>query len=277
TSSLLTGVLRIEPANPLVQVGATVQLTAIGRYDDGSEAPIPQASVAWSSANTAVATITNGAGGGVATGRTPGQSTITATVSQSGVSPNSATTVLTVTDNVCTGPLLASAGATAVDATNMACIACSVANKDNAIDSDPATVATLQLQLGLLAGEVSLTALQQENLPLILGGRPAGFLISRPAALPLSAEVLNQLRIATVRRDGANLVEVESFTEAQTLRLTLLGQIGGVDTALVSVNTTAGQDYEGVRVALTSGVATLLSSVNVNSSCATAMLPVTAP
>ncbi|HSW11702.1 MAG TPA: Ig-like domain-containing protein [Solimonas sp.] len=277
TNAVLTSVLRIEPASPLVIVGGTVQLVAIGRYSDNSEAQIPQSSVAWTSGTPAVATITNGSSGGVATGVAQGESTITATVAGAG----SATTVLTVTDSLCTGPLLASAGATTVTASNVACLGCTVTQPENAIDNDLATSATLSQPLGLLAGEVSIAAVQSAALPLIAGGRPAGFLISRPAALPLSLEVLNQLRIATVVRGaGDTLIEVESFTQGPdtipgVLRLTLLGAIGGVETALVTVNTTAGNDYAGVRAAFTSGVATLLGSVNVNSSCATATLPVT--
>jgi len=281
SEAILTSVLRVEPANPVIQKGATQQFTAIGRYNDGVERTIPQASVAWTSGTTTVATMSpDGDAGGLATGVAPGQSVITATVTQAGLSPNSASTTLTVTDDLCTGPLLASDEATTVVATNAPCLACSVQDEANAIDADPASVAVMQIQLGLLAGEVSLTAVQRTGNDKIPGGGQAGFLISRPAAIPLSLEVANQLRIATVVRNAdGTLTEVESFQQGPdtvpgVLRLTLLGQIGGIETGLVTVQTTAGQDYDGVRVALTTGALTLLSTVNVNSSCATATLPV---
>lgn len=283
SNAMLASFLRVEPVNPIIMVDATQQFRAIGRYSDNVERPIPQASVAWTSGTPAVATMSaDGDGGGLATGEAPGESLITATVTQAGLNPNSRSTTLTVTDDLCTGPLLAVNEATTVVATNAPCLACSVTDEANAIDADPASVAVMQIQLGLLAGEVSLTAVQKTGNAKIPGGDPAGFLISRPAALPLSLEVLNQLRIATVVRNAdGTLTEVESFQQGPdtvpgVLRLTLLGQIGGIDVGLVTVDTTDGQDYDGVRAALTTGVATLLSTVNINSSCARATLPAAA-
>jgi uncharacterized protein YjdB len=79
---VLTG-LSVGPQSPNIQQGTTLQMSAIGTYDDGSTKTLTSG-VFWSSDNMAVAPITSG---GRVTGTSSGTATITASESaQSGTS-----------------------------------------------------------------------------------------------------------------------------------------------------------------------------------------------
>jgi hypothetical protein len=79
---VLTG-LTVGPQSPNIQQGTTLQMSAIGTYDDGSTKTLTSG-VFWSSDNTNVAPITSG---GRVTGASSGTATITASASaQSGTS-----------------------------------------------------------------------------------------------------------------------------------------------------------------------------------------------
>jgi plastocyanin len=81
----------VTPSTPSVNVGATVQLSATARDQNGSAMPgLPGPS--WSSSSTSVATISSG----LVTGVSPGQATITATIA-SGATTRTATATVTVT------------------------------------------------------------------------------------------------------------------------------------------------------------------------------------
>ena len=68
----------VGPVSPSISVGATQAFVATGTYSDGSTKNLT-ISVAWTSVNTSVATISNAAGSqGVATAVTSGSSLITA-------------------------------------------------------------------------------------------------------------------------------------------------------------------------------------------------------
>src|SRR5271157_3574872 len=74
------GSIYITPSTATVSVGNTQQLTATGKYSDGSTGTISGSSVGWSSSDDTVATITSG---GLVTGVKVG--TATMTVSDQGV------------------------------------------------------------------------------------------------------------------------------------------------------------------------------------------------
>src|SRR5215470_2269064 len=81
----------ITPVNPTINVGQSQQFIATGHYSDGSTQDLTK-TAHWSSSSSGVATINNGiSGGGLATGKGVGSTTITATFQ--GVSD---TTTLTV-------------------------------------------------------------------------------------------------------------------------------------------------------------------------------------
>jgi plastocyanin len=70
--------ITVTPANTTIAPGNTEQYMATGHVSDNTDADITN-QVTWDSSNTAVATISNAAGSqGLATGVTPGTSTITA-------------------------------------------------------------------------------------------------------------------------------------------------------------------------------------------------------
>jgi uncharacterized protein YjdB len=75
TAALTVSSIAVSPATAAVAVGATQQFIAVATYSDNSTAIITS-SAAWTSSNTAVATVLNT---GVATGVTAGTATMTAT------------------------------------------------------------------------------------------------------------------------------------------------------------------------------------------------------
>lgn len=261
----------------------TSQCTAFAQPAGAGSAPQarPASEFDWTSSDAAKATVDPT---GKVTGVAQGTTTITATL-KPGVFPaitnandRKASAPITVTGEVCTGPLLASAGATTASAASLACIGCSVSNPNNAIDGDESTAAVMSQPLGLLAGTLSLDTVQQQGLPNIVSGGPAGFLIQQPAGMLLSLELVNQITVSTLRRNasgGLDVVQTGSG-RSNTLRLTLLGMLGDNTTAFVGVTTpapTPDNGYDGLRLTFTSGIATALGTVNVFSACATATLP----
>jgi hypothetical protein len=86
----LVGIV-ITPVNPTSSVGQTQQFTATGHYSDGTTQDLTK-TAHWSSSSSGVATINNGiSGGGLATGKGAGSTTITATFQ--GVSDSTTLTV----------------------------------------------------------------------------------------------------------------------------------------------------------------------------------------
>lgn len=80
--------LTLTPANPAVAPGATLQLTALGNFSDGTHLDLT-AQVTWTSGTPAVATMS----GGVVSGVAPGTSIITATYERLSISASTQLTV----------------------------------------------------------------------------------------------------------------------------------------------------------------------------------------
>jgi uncharacterized protein YjdB len=93
TAAVLTSIA-VTPANPSIALGTTAQLTATGTYSDNTTQDLT-GSVVWSSADTGIATVSNGLSTSVAVGST----TITATDPMTNVAGS---TTLTVTAAVLT-------------------------------------------------------------------------------------------------------------------------------------------------------------------------------
>lgn len=256
---------RITPDPANVAIEASLQLAVIGRYSDGSEAQVPHEDLTWSIANPTIASV---GATGVAIGREQGGSVVTAALRQPpATGAGSLSAPLTVTDAVCTGPLLASQGATVASATvPVLCLACTVSDEPFAIDNDLGTAAALNVSLGLLGGYAELSARASVPLAAPAAGQRAGFIVSRPPGELLSLALLGGVEIATV--DGSGEV-VESATTFDGLRLTLLGAyIIGQDAYLLSMPVS--QPFQGLRVRMNAGLATAAESLQVNSSCAVA-------
>ncbi|MGH3582603.1 MAG: Ig-like domain-containing protein, partial [Mycobacterium sp.] len=130
TAAELQSLLRIEPPTAVVAKGRTVEFQAIGKYTDGSEVPVQDSSLTWSSSAVAAATVD---ANGIATGVDPGTATISAKLNSNG---STVSGTLIVTSEVCTAPLLKADKATADSSVSGLCVLCGVSNPDNVIDAD---------------------------------------------------------------------------------------------------------------------------------------------
>ena len=89
----------INPASATVAVNNTVQLTAYGKYSDGSQSKISGDSVSWSSSNTNVAEVSPG---GLVTGVNTGTATMTASSQGVSSTANVSVTLSNITSLVIT-------------------------------------------------------------------------------------------------------------------------------------------------------------------------------
>lgn len=270
----------LQPQNPVIAATFTQQFRVIGTFSDGTTAQVPASSFDWVSATTAAATIN---ANGLATGVAQGSSIITATL-KSGVSPEitnparrTAATTLTVTDAVCTGPILKTAGATTTTAKSPTCLVCAVTNPDNAIDNDANTAATMSVTLGVVDVTTTLNAISATTITPVANanGSPqrAGFIISRPPGQLLSVGLLSsQLTVNTLDANGV-VVETDGGSISDALRLTLLGQfVAGEDVALISLPVT--KPFKTLQIVFDSGTVGAVDNVLVGSACSTVVPPV---
>lgn len=256
---------RITPTPAFVAAGASLQLAVLGRFTDGTEAMVPASDLNWVTAQNTIATVSQT---GVASGLTQGSTVVTATLKElPATGAASVSTPLIVTDGLCTGPLLASLGATVETVTTpLLCLACTVTDAPLAIDNDATSFASLNVNLGLLLGSASLTATSLADVPLAAAGQRAGFIISRPPGELLSLALLGGVTLSTLDADGD---EVESATGNDGLRLTLLGSyVIGQDAFILSMPVT--QPFRKLKVEMGAGLATAAQSLRVNSACAVA-------
>ncbi|WP_043113168.1 Ig-like domain-containing protein [Solimonas flava] len=267
TDAVVQSLLRIEPSSAVIPKGRTTEFSVIGKFSDGSEAPVDDASVNWTTVNNAIATVD---ANGVATGVSMGSTQVSAALKSGG---GSVSADLTVTDDVCTTPLHEADGASTTIGSVGLCLLCGVTDKDNAIDSDPANYATINVPVGLLDAGESLTvqavsAPPLYTVPFAAGSKP-GFVISRPTGSLLLAEVASQIEVSTLL--GGN--QQESSSSAVPLRLDLLGipLTGGQEQGLVTITTSL--PFDAVRIKLKSGLASALTNVRVSSACATTNPP----
>lgn len=254
---------RITPVPANVAIDASLQLNVVGKYTDGTEAIVPASELDWTSSNTGIATVSST---GVALGKVQGSAVVTATLKTAPSSgAGSVSTTLTVTDAICTGPLLATQGATVSSYTlPLLCLACTVSDETSAIDNDLTTYAGLNVNLGLLGGYAELKVTAPLQVPVAAEGQRAGFIISRPPGQLLSLALLGAVTIDTL--DASDNV-VETAVTFDGLRLTLLGAyIIGQDAYVLSMPVT--KPYNKLRLQMNAGVATVAQSLRVNSSCA---------
>lgn len=154
------------------------------------------------------------------------------------------------------------------------CLGCGVTDPENVIDGDLNTEAAMSIPLGLLASaNVSLTVSDPtSSLPL---GKPVGFVISRSAQV-LSAELLSTVRITTVQCDdgGINCTDVQTFRgDGNVLRLSLLGLLGNVPQYRLTSDQPITEPANGLRLTFNGGLVGLLARLNVQTACASAVLP----
>lgn len=101
--------IAIQPANPMVAAGTSLQLSAVGTYSDGSTLDLTT-SVTWASADTTLAEVSNGAASkGLALGKAPGAVGVSASDPATMIA---GAATLTVTDAVLRAITIAPANAT---------------------------------------------------------------------------------------------------------------------------------------------------------------------
>lgn len=280
----LVEVVGVQPETPSVIVDASTELVLIGLYDDGSEGPIPDADVDWVSSDTDVASID---AGGVATGLSVGQTTITGTL-KDGVADTapvrSAATTLDVVplEAACTNPFLETRGAVVEADIGGICLLCGTVDAENVIqegapgqpDIGEDGYATMFVPVALLDGEASITVSTAESndyeLPFPAGQR-AGFIIAQPPGTLLSAELLSQIEISTLR----NGIVQDSTSSSTTLAVDLLGEtlLATEEQAVGLLTLETTQPFDALRFTFHSGVATALTSVQIGAACAEAAAP----
>lgn len=276
-ASPLVGIDRIEPSTSIVAVDATRGLEAIGVFENGDEAPIPDADLIWESEDPANATVSPL---GLVTGISP---TTTPAVIRATLDPdvypdidvnNTAVGSVTVVGNVCETPFRSADGATIEGDTGGLCLLCSTSNLENVIDDLPNTAGTMATTVNLL-GSVSVTVTKPPLAPNIMpvSGDNPGFVIGRPVGRVLLAELLAEFEVETLL-DGE--VQQSSDTEIP-LRADLLGLslTGDAELAVLTVNAT--QPYDSLRLTfqglLSAGLQNDLSTAEVFRACSTTSLP----
>ncbi|MCC2657849.1 MAG: hypothetical protein K0Q76_2957 [Panacagrimonas sp.] len=274
TEEVLLDLIRVETAagDPQGRVtpGRSIEFVAIGELSDGTEVQIDDANITWITTNPSIATIN---ASGFATGVAEGTTTVRAT--RVDLPSDSAETTLTVTDQVCTTPLLASENASITQFATPLCIGCTVANASNVINDDADDFALANTLVGVLGASVGVTATADPPVPgpytvPFAAGSNAGFIIGKPAGTLVTAEVLSQVIVSTLLNGNVQ----ESTTDGGTpLRLDLLGLqlTGGSETALLSFKTSL--EYDAIRLTLNSGTATALADVQIFRACGTAEPP----
>lgn len=152
-------------------------------------------------------------------------------------------------------------GAQAVGSASGLCLGCGVSDPGLAIDDDPDSYATISLPVGLLGGSASLAMTAPPGVA-YPAGNEAGVTLAVPAGL-LSLELLQSVSLE-FRLDD---VTVDTVSDTALLSLSALGIpiIGGSE--LMALSAPAGSVFDGVQLTVSSGLANLLSTVQVYGGC----------
>ena len=210
--------IAVTPANPAIAQNTSEPFSATGTFTDGSTHNLT-AQVAWSSSNTAVATV--GSSSGVAKGLTPGNSTIIATLGMINGS-----TVLEVSNATITSMSISPSGRTIAPATQLQFTgtgtfsdnSTQVLSRDATWASDNTAVATVG-PMGLVTAVASGTA----HIGATFGG------VSGSALLTVSAAILKSIAVTP-----ASAV----MAPASTLLFTATGTYSDGTTQNISNNAT---------------------------------------
>ncbi|TDU32555.1 uncharacterized protein YjdB [Panacagrimonas perspica] len=263
TNAVLQAIVGINPPLASVNPGRSIEFHLQGRFSDNVVRDIDDSTVTWTSGTPAVATID---ADGIATGVSEGQTVITATTTA--ITPGTATATLTVTNSQCTTPLLATNGVQVTPLASGLCLGCSVLNSAGIIDASDTTFGTLFAPVGV-SNQATISALVTNgaNTPDFAGGNNAGFLIGAPVGV-LGASVAQRVQVATLFNGAVR----ETSGDLIPLRVEALGQLilpGGVpsENYLVSIRTSL--PYDGIMITSVSGVAQVLSDVQVFQACGT--------
>lgn len=292
TSAELESVEYVKPAGfpraanntYTIAVDATANFEIYGRFSDNQTRLITGSNyvVAWTSSDQAVVS-NEPAGNQTFRGVAIGTAGVTGEVTtpSSGVTPDSATATVNVRQlsELCLAEFLAPEAVARPGPASAGCIPCSADATENMIDGDETTSASLSIPLGLLLqSSVSAEVLDLNTVRLVPGAQ-VGFVVSKPADL-LAASLLQDVTIETLNCtpvvDGEPTCEVvQSFSGRDTsapLYVSLLGLVGGEPAALVQtdpIETAA----NGMRIAFSGGLLSVLAALNVNAACAATAAP----
>ncbi|HZP11735.1 MAG TPA: Ig-like domain-containing protein [Nevskiaceae bacterium] len=263
---------------------------------------IANSNLNWTSGDNAIATVNaNGLATGVAKGNTLITATLKDTVGDPSPASRSASAALTVTDQpFCQVALLAANGATVDVDKGSLCLACSVENPDNVIDAPPAdpfsadeTAARMNVSLsavdllGLGFINITVNSTDGHGNPVVLNplatpanpGPPVGFFVGRPVADLLSAEVLAQTSIDTLRNGQVIAADHSSpGAGSDPLVLELLGTaiVGpgiGEDERILLHTTKTTAPFDAIRLTFSPSVASALATLDVFNACSIVQVP----
>lgn len=243
--------IAITPANPSVVAGSTQKFSAVGTFADGSTGDVTTL-VAWSSSNSAVATIT---GGGTATVKAAGTTTITATLGVSGSTTMTAT-ALTALDVTPAAPVvgvgstlqLAATGTFSDNSTQDLTGSVTWASGNTGIAAISNTAATKGVVTAVAPGSTTITATFNGTVKTI-------------------TLTVNQANRAYVANNGGN-----SLSVVNTVNNSLVTTIGvGTAPQGVAVNTAANRAYvtnsgAGTLSVIDTTTNTVIATVSVGSS-----------
>ncbi len=270
------GVARSATDTYGIVAGASANFEIYGRFSDDVVRQLNTTDfvVDWSSSNPTVAN--NPDGDQRFDGLVVGSAQVTGQVTNVSASPDSATATLNVgqLNEFCEAEFVAPPAVVAT-AASAACVGCSVDNEAALADGDIETAATMNIPLGLLLQSSVSASVHDTTAQRLVIGRSVGFVVSRPMDL-LVAQLLSELSIDTLQCDEVGTCAVvESFSvgdPAGPLYLSLLGLIGGQDSALVSTPPLSA-DANGVRLNFSGGLLSALATLDVKSACAVAANP----
>ncbi len=313
TAATVKTVLRVEPPTATVVVSFSQQFVACGTFSDNSQDQtgpcsanpepgrtataghaIANSDLNWTSADPTIATAS---AAGVATGVKAGATQITATLKDGVGDPAPANRSSSATLTVDAGPLcktalLASQGATAAGTVDTLCLGCSVENPSFAIDGppvnadDPAfadqTFTRMNVSLGpvgiLLPASVHLLITSPTTIdPLATVATPAhpvGFLVGRPLADVLTAEVLQGATINTYLGSAQQSTTAPVNGGSDTLVVEALGAAilpSGIPTDdkkhLALYTPAITKPFNKLELVLTPQVASALAEIDVFNAC----------
>lgn len=259
-----SGIGSISADSNTISVGNTTFLKAFDFANPDVELNVDD--INWTSSRNDIATVS---ATGVVTGVAVGAATITGTLKDTSRCGGncSKSVVINVTANYCAIPLEAPA-VTVESSVGGLCLFCTVENVNNVIDGSDDTFSNAYVPVGLLGGQVSLTVTPAVAGVTFPAGR-VGFLVSQPSNGLAVVELLSQLSVETLDASGAVL---QSSSATVPLRLDLLGMsVTGSQNGVVSFPVTT--PYKSLRLRFSSGVATVLSQLYVNSACAAVTIP----
>src|SRR6478735_2131514 len=285
TAAVVTSLQIIPPTAP-IPVGFEQQLTAIVSLSDGSTLDVTDnAALSWSSSNVAVATVSTG---GLVTGITQGNATITASGTVGGA-PFSATAQVTVTSAVVTSLQVTPAAASIPVGFEQPFVAIASLSDGSSVNithyavlswtSSAPTIATIGRNIN--AGVATGTAVG--NATIRATGTANGVQFSATAQLTVTSAVVTSLKVTPVAASTPVGLE-KRFTATATLSDGSLRDISNdpalswssSNPAIASIGSGIGG---GVAAGLTEGTVTITASGIANGShfSATAALAVTVP